>query len=233
MKLKMTIIGTMILAFGLLTAQASAAETLQLKTQKDKVSYMIGMEIAKNFKQMGVDIDVDIVVRGLKDGFVGEKLLMTEDDFRATKSAYMEELRKKQAVVMKAVAEENKKKGDAFLADNKKKEGVVTLPSGLQYKIIKAGFGKKPTENDTVECTYRGTLIDGKEFDSSYRTGKPATFKVSGVIAGWTEALKLMPVGSKWQLVIPPELAYGQRGAGRDIGPNSTLVFEIELIAIK
>ena len=189
--------------------------------------------MAKNLKRLGVDIDVDIVARGLKDGFAGEKLLMTEDDLRATMSALTEELRQKQAAAMKALAEENKKKGDAFLAENKKKEGVVTLPSGLQYKIIKAGLGKKPTEKDTVECTYRGTLIDGKEFDSSFRTGKPATFKVSGVIAGWTEALKLMPVGSKWQLVIPPELAYGQRGAGRDIGPNSTLVFEIELIAIK
>ena len=233
MRLKMTMIGIMVLAIWLVAAQASASETLQLKTQKDKVSYAIGIDIAKKLKQMGVDIDADIVVRGLKDGFAGEKLLMTEDDLRATMGALSEELRQKQVAAMKALAEENKKKGDSFLAENKKKEGVVTLPSGLQYKIIKAGFGKKPTENDTVECTYRGTLINGKEFDSSFRTGKPATFKVSGVIAGWTEALKLMPVGSKWQLAIPPELAYGRRGAGRDIGPNSTLVFEIELIAIK
>jgi FKBP-type peptidyl-prolyl cis-trans isomerase len=230
---KMTMIWIMVLAIGLVTAQASAAETLQLKTQKDQVSYMIGVDVARNFKQLGIDVDIDVLVKGLRDGMAGEKLLMTEDDIRATRSAYMEDLRKKQALAMKAAAEENKKKGAAFLAENKEKAGVVTLPSGLQYKIIKAGVGKTPTETDTVECRYRGTLIDGKEFESSYRTGQTATFKVSGVIAGWREALKLMPVGSKWQVFIPPELAYGPMGAGRDIGPNATLIFEIELVAIK
>jgi FKBP-type peptidyl-prolyl cis-trans isomerase FklB len=233
MRLRMTMIWIMVLAIGLVTAQASAAETLQLKTQKDKISYGIGVDVARNFKRLGVDVDMDALVKGLRDGTAGEKLLMTEDDLRATMTAYMEDLRQKQTAAMKAIAEENKKKGDEFLAENKKKEGVVTLPSGLQYKIIKAGAGKKPVDTDTVECKYRGTLIDGKEFDSSYRTGKTATFKVSGVIAGWREALKLMPVGSKWQLFIPPELAYGPMGASRDIGPNSTLIFEVELTSIK
>ena len=135
--------------------------------------------------------------------------------------------------LVKAVAEENKKIGDAFLEENKKKEGVVALPSGLQYKILKAGDGRKPTDADMIECNYRGVLINGTEFDSSYRTGKPATLKVMGLIPGWTEALKLMPVGSKWQLFIPPQLAYGERGAGRYIGPNATLIFELELIAVK
>jgi FKBP-type peptidyl-prolyl cis-trans isomerase FklB len=217
----------------LFAVQAGAVETPILKTEKDKISYGIGVDVARNFKRLGVDVNMDVLVKGLRDGMAGEKLLMTEDDLRATMSAYMEDLRKKQAIAMKAVAEENKKKGDAFLAENKKKEGVVTLPNGLQYKIIKAGTGKKPAETDTVECRYRGTLIDGKEFDSSYRTGQNATFKVLAVIAGWKEALKLMPVGSKWQLFIPPELAYGAMGAGRDIGPNATLIFEVELVAIR
>ena len=233
MRLKMTLKWIVVLAVGLFAIQASAVETPLLKTQKDKISYGIGVDVARNFKRLGVDVDMDILVKGLRDGMAGEKLLMTEDDLRAIMTAYMEDLRKKQALVMKAVAEENKKKGDAFLAENKKKEGVVTLPSGLQYKIIKAGAGKIPAETDTVECRYRGTLIDGKEFDSSYRTGQNATFKVSGVIPGWREALKLIPVGSKWQLFIPPELAYGPMGAGREIGPNATLIFEVELVAIK
>ena len=233
MRMKMTLKWILVLSVALFAVQASAADTPQLKTQKDKISYGIGVDVARNFKRLGVDIDLDILVKGLRDGMAGEKLLMTDDDLRATMSAYLEELKQKQMLAMKAVAEENKKTGDAFLAENKKKQGVVTLPSGLQYKILKKGTGKTPVETDTVECQYRGTLIDGKEFDSSYRTGQKATFKVSGVIAGWREALKLMPVGSKWQLFIPPELAYGPMGASRDIGPNATLIFEVELTAIK
>jgi FKBP-type peptidyl-prolyl cis-trans isomerase FklB len=137
------------------------------------------------------------------------------------------------AEAKKAAAAENKTKGEAFLAENKKKEGVVTLPSGLQYKILKAGEGPKPTAEDSVKCNYRGTLIDGKEFDSSYKRNEPATFPVKGVIKGWTEALQLMPVGSKWQLFIPPDLAYGERGAGELIQPEATLIFEVELLSIE
>lgn len=148
-------------------------------------------------------------------------------------SAFQNELKEKQTAAIKNIGEANQKAGEAFLADNAKKTGVVTLPSGLQYKIIKQGDGKIPTESDTVECNYRGTLIDGTEFDSSNRIGKPVQFKVGSVIPGWQEALKLMPAGSKWQLYIPPQLAYGERGAGREIGPNSTLIFEVELISVQ
>jgi len=143
------------------------------------------------------------------------------------------EMRAKQAQATKELAEKNKQAGEAFLAENKKKDGVVTLPSGLQYKILKAGDGPKPSAEDTVVCQYRGTLIDGKEFDSSYKHNQPATFPVNRVIKGWTEALQLMPTGSKWQLFIPPDLGYGDRGAGADIPPDATLIFEVELVSIK
>lgn len=217
----------------LMVAQVNAQEAPALKTQKDKISYGIGVDVARNFMRLGIDFDVDILVKGLRDSLSGGRLLMTEDDLRATMNAYQSELREKMLQAMQVAAAANKKAGDAFLAENKTKEGVVALPSGLQYKILKAGDGRRPTEADTVDCNYRGALINGTEFDSSYRTGKPVTFKVTGVIPGWTEALKLMPAGSKWQLFIPPQLAYGERGAGRDIGPNATLIFELDLIAVK
>lgn len=221
------------LGLGFLAAQASAEEAPVLKTQKDKMSYSIGAEAGKNFKRLGVEVNTDLLVKGLRDALSGEKLLMTDEELRGTVTAYQAEVRQKQAQAAQLAAENNKKAGDAFLAKNTTKEGIVTLPSGLQYKILKAGDGKMPTAADTVECHYRGTLINGTEFDSSYRRGQPATFKVTGVIPGWREALKLMPVGSKWQLFIPPQLAYGERGTGRDIGPNATLIFEVELLAIK
>jgi FKBP-type peptidyl-prolyl cis-trans isomerase len=217
----------------LFAAQAGAAETPALQTRKDKVSYGLGVDMARNFTRLGMEFDADVMVKGFKDALAGEKLLMSEEDLRATLTAYQKELMEKHMQATKLSGEINKKEGDAFLAANKTKEGVVTLPSGMQYKILKAGDGRKPTAADMVECHYRGALINGTEFDSSYRTGKPATFKVTGLIPGWTEALKLMPVGSKWQLFIPPQLAYGERGAGRDIGPNATLIFELDLISIK
>ena len=230
----MTLKWIAVLGVWLLAAQVSAQETQVLKTEKEKVSYGIGVDVARNFKRLGIDLDVNVLLKAMRDEFSGEKLLMTEEDLRATMNSFQGELRQKQAQAVRSAAEDNKKAGDVFLAENKTKEGVVTLPSGLQYKILKAGDGKKPAETDTVEVNYRGTLINGTEFDSSYSRGQPATFKVKGgVIPGWTEALKLMPVGSKWQLFIPPQLAYGERGAGRDIGPNATLIFEVELLAIK
>lgn len=222
-----------ILAMALLAPQANAAERRELKSQKEKVSYSIGTDAGRNFKRLGIDLDVDLLVKGLKDALAGEKPLLSEDEFRDAMNAYREDLKEKQLQAIKAAAEENKKEGDALLADNKSKQGVVALPSGLQYKILKAGDGKKPTEKDTVVCNYRGTLIDGTEFDSSYKRNEPATFPVKGVIKGWTEALQLMPVGSKWQLFIPPQLAYGPRGVGGVIGPNATLIFEVELLEIK
>jgi FKBP-type peptidyl-prolyl cis-trans isomerase len=212
---------------------AWAEEAAVLKTQKDKVSYGIGMNIGKSLKKDAVDVDVDLLVKGLKDSLSDGKTLLSEEEYRATLTALQKEMMEKQAEASKALAEKNKKEGEAFLSENGKKEGVVTLSSGLQYKVIKSGTGKSPKPVDTVETHYRGTLIDGTEFDSSYKRGQTATFPVDGVIPGWTEALQKMKEGDKWQLFVPSNLAYGERGAGRDIGPNATLIFEVELIAVK
>jgi FKBP-type peptidyl-prolyl cis-trans isomerase FklB len=216
----------------LLSTAAYAAEQPELKTDKDRVNYSIGVNIIGNFKLQGIEIDLDLVMKGMQDAHSGGKLLLSDEDIRIGIEKYQVAVKQKRSKMTAKAAEDNKNEGEAFLAENKKKEGVVTLPSGLQYKILKAGDGKKPTDADTVECIYRGVFINGTEFDSSHRTGKPATFKVTGVIPGWTEALKLMPVGSKWLLYVPSRLAYGERGSGR-IGPNATLMFEVELLAIK
>jgi len=216
-----------------LANQVSAEDNLVLKSQKEKVSYSIGMDIGNNIKKQAIDIDPELLARGIKDAFSTGKPLMTEEEIRQTMMAFQKEMRAKQGEQMKKDGEKNKKEGEAFLAENKKKEGVITLPSGLQYKVIKAGKGKKPQASDKVTVHYRGTLLNGTEFDSSSRRGQPATFPVSGVIPGWTEALQLMEVGAKWQVFIPSNLAYGAGGAGNMIGPNSTLIFEVELISIQ
>jgi len=215
----------------LLSAQC-AQEPTDLKTEQDKVNYGIGVSVARNFKQQGMEVDINLVVKGMKDELTGKKVLLSDDELRKTMTAYQQEIRRKQIQERKVAALDKKKEGDAFLEENKKKEGVVILPSGLQYKILKAGEGKKPAADDTVEVSYKGTLINGKVFDSS-QPGTPLALRVKQVIPGWQEALQLMPVGSKWQLFIPPELAYGQQGAGAEIGPNATLIFEVELLAIK
>ena len=178
-------------------------------------------------------MDPAILTRGLKDTLTGEKSELTDDEIRSTLMDLSKDVQQKQVVAAKEASEKNRKAGEEFLAANKGKEGVVTLPDGLQYKILTPGNGPKPAATDTVVCNYKGTLIDGKEFDSSYKRGQPATFPVSGVIKGWTEALQMMPVGSKWQLFIPPDLGYGDRQAGPDITPGSTLVFEVELMSIQ
>jgi len=220
------------------TGQAAKPRTqavLTLKTQKDKVSYALGANLGMNLHKQSVDVDTAIVLRGLKDALGGGKLLLTDDEARATLTQLQTDLRNKQMEKMKEAADLNKKAGTEFLEANKAKEGVVTLPSGLQYKILTEGTGPKPTATDTVSCNYRGTLLDGTEFDSSYKHGQPASFPVTGVIKGWTEALQLMPVGSKWQLFVPSELAYGDRGADprSGIGPSATLIFEVELLSIQ
>jgi len=238
------VIAAMLLLGNALAQQTPAVPTQQppaaasqsnsaLPTQKDKVSYAIGMNIGANLHKQSVEVDPKVLAQGLQDALAGGKTLLSEDEARATLTDLQNEMRKKQQEKLQQAAETNKKEGDAFLAANKTKEGVVTLPSGLQYKVLTAGTGPKPTTGDSVACNYRGTLIDGKEFDSSYKRGQPATFPVSGVIKGWTEALQLMPVGSKWQLVVPSDLAYGERGQGPDIGPNATLIFEVELLSIQ
>jgi FKBP-type peptidyl-prolyl cis-trans isomerase len=178
-------------------------------------------------------VDPALFTQGFKDAMAGGPALMSEEEVRVTIVDLQNEMRAKQAQAQKELAAKNKQASEAFLAENKKKEGVVTLPSGLQYKILKAGDGKKPTAEDTVVCQYRGTLIDGKEFDSSFKRNQPATFQVNRVIKGWTEALQLMPTGSKWQLFIPPDLAYGERGAGAAVPPDSTLIFDVELVSIQ
>jgi len=211
---------------------AKTATPLTLKTQKDKFSYSLGMKMGENLKKQSVPVDPAILQRGLKDGLAGGKTLLTDDEAQASIMEVQKEMREKQQEKMQAAGAANKKDGDAFLAANKAKEGVVALPSGLQYKILKEGTGPKPTTADTVSCNYRGTFINGTEFDSSYKGGKPVSFPVTGVIKGWTEALQLMPVGSKWQLFIPPDLAYGEQGRP-GIEPNSTLVFEVELLSIE
>lgn len=231
----MRIIISIVVSAMLLLGQALAADQQELKkdsmSMKEKVSYSIGVDMARNIGRHGVEVDMDLVIKGLRDVMSDGKLLMTDDELRKTMNTFQAEIRLKQIQARKIAAEDNRKKGEAFLTENKKKEGVVTLPSGLQYKILKAGNGKKPAETDTVECHYRGTFIDGNEFSKS-ETGKPASIKISGVIPGWREAMQLMPMGSKWQIFIPPHLAYGERGAGQ-IGPNATLIFEVDLRAIK
>ncbi len=203
----------------------SAAEDTPFKSSKEKASYALGMNIGKQLRQRNADIDTDIYMKALKEALHGDKLLLTDDQVRETLMAWQTELRTKSL-------EKGKKEGEAFLNENKKKEGIASTPSGLQYKIETKGTGKIPTSNDTVVCHYRGTLISGDEFDSSYKRSEPGSFPVTGVIKGWTEALLMMPVGSKWKLYIPSDLAYGERERP-GIPPNSTLLFDIELVSIK
>ncbi len=217
---------------------ATAAAPLVLKTAKQKRSYAIGADIGKKvggqLKAQSVELDPAMVARGMRDALSGAKSAMTDEEIRATLTELRTQLQQKQAAVAQEASAKNKQEGEAFLAANKGKEGVVALPSGLQYKVLKQGEGKKPLATDTVQCNYRGTLIDGTEFDSSAKHGgAPATFPVNGVIKGWTEALQLMPVGSKYQLFIPSDLAYGDRGMGGSIGPGATLIFEVELVSIQ
>lgn len=204
---------------------AMAAEKAELKTEPEKNSYSVGYDIGRSVRRQLVDVDADAMARGLKDAMGGVAPAMSDDEMQRRFMALRQESAQK-------ILEKNKKDGEAFLAKNKGEKGVKTTASGLQYKILTAGKGKKPTAEDTVTVNYRGTLIDGTEFDSSYKRGQPATFPVKGVIAGWTEALQLMPEGSKWMLYIPSNLAYGERAAGPTIGPNSTLIFEVELLSI-
>jgi len=209
------------------------AAPLTLKTSKDKFSYALGMKMGANLHRQSVPVDANILARGLKDSLAGTKTLLTDEEAQAAILEVQNDLRKQQQEKMQVEGAANKKEGDVFLSANKAKEGVVTLPSGLQYKILKEGTGPKPAATDSVVCNYRGTLINGTEFDSSYKRGQPANFPVNGVIKGWTEALQLMPVGSKWQLFIPSDLAYGERGPSPEIGSNATLIFEVELLSIE
>lgn len=228
MKAFLISIATVLLALPL-AAQEKSASPAQLKDLKDKVSYSIGLNIGFNFKRQNVDLNTDALLSGVKDALSGKQPLLSESQVRETMTTFSKQMADKQ----KQVGEKNKAEGEKFLADNKTKPGVKTTASGLQYKVLTEGNGPSPKATDTVTVNYRGTLIDGTEFDSSYKRGEPATFPVGGVIKGWTEALQMMKKGSKYQLFIPADLAYGERAMPPDIGANSTLIFEVELLDIK
>jgi FKBP-type peptidyl-prolyl cis-trans isomerase FklB len=208
---------------------ASGEEKSQLKDLKDKVSYSIGLDLGFNFKKQNLELNPDALLAGVKDALSGKQPLLNENEVKETMTALTKQMEEKE----KAKAEKNAKDGEKFLAENKKKEGVKTTASGLQYKVIKEGTGPQPKATDTVVANYRGTLVNGTEFDSSYKRGQPATFPLTGVIKGWTEGLQLMKVGSKYQLFVAPNLAYGERAMSPDLGPNATLIFEVELVGIQ
>ena len=232
--MKVIIIAALTLA--LCTVQAIAAEKKEM-SEKEKLSYSLGYTQGSSmegfFKAQSIEVDKNILIKALKDGLTGAKPSLTDQEMRDTMSAFQKNIMAKRTEAMKENAEKNKKAGEDYLAANKKKAGVITLPSGLQYKVLKEGAGNTAKATDQVKVNYKGTLIDGTEFDSSYKRGEPAVFQADKVIAGWTEALQLMKEGSKWEVYIPSNLAYGERGAGPIIGPNSTLIFEIELLSIE
>ena len=221
-------VGGLVLVIG----QVLAAGATELKSDKDKLSYSIGSSIGKNFKGDGTEIDTNLLMEGLRSSLAGEKSLLPEKEVRQIMNDYQTKLRQAANAKRQLAIADNKKKGDAFLADYKAQAGVVVAPNGLLYKIVKEGPGKKPVESDMVEVNYRGALINGTEFDAT-EPGKPATLKVSALIPGWKQALSMMSIGSKWHIVIPPVLGYGERGVGSDIGPNEVLVFDLELVGIK
>jgi FKBP-type peptidyl-prolyl cis-trans isomerase FklB len=215
------------------TAGGTNPETRpELTTLKDRVSYSIGLNIGTDFKAQGMDIDADLLALGIKDAVADAEPLLSEEQIRETIMAYQQEMMEKQETEMRGLAEKNRQEGEAFLAANAQKEGVVTLPSGLQYRVVEDGTGATPGPQDVVTVHYEGRLIDGEVFDSSRQRGEPATFPVTGVIPGWTEALQLMKKGAKWELFIPADLAYGERGAHPVIGPNAVLIFDVELLEV-
>ncbi len=222
-----------LLGFALVGGLIHAEDKPALKDQKEKVSYSIGMNIGNNLKRQSYDVDPDLIAKAIKDVLTGKETLLTEPQAQESIMAYQKEMRAKQEEKSRQLAEKNKKTGETFLAVNAKKPGVVTTPSGLQYKVITDGTGEIPKNGDTVTVNYKGTLIDGTEFDSSFKRGQPATFNVNGVIKGWTEALLLMKTGSKRELYIPANLAYGDRAQGPKIEPGSALIFEVELVSTK
>jgi FKBP-type peptidyl-prolyl cis-trans isomerase FklB len=219
-------------AFGALAGLATAADRTELKDQKEKLSYSIGMNLGNNLRNQEVDVDHEVLFQGIRDA-LANKTIIAETEARQTISTWQREARAKQEEKRQQQGEKNKTEGEKFLAENKSKPGVITTASGLQYKVLAEGKGNSPKANDTVTVHYRGTLIDGTEFDSSYKRNQPATFNVSGVVKGWTEALQMMKPGDKWQLFIPSDLAYGPRGKGTQIAPNAALIFEVELLSFE
>ena len=223
----------LLLVVGGCTAQEQKSRATELKTLTERASYGIGLNIGHDFKAQHVEINPDLLAQGISDAMAGGKVLMTSEETQKTMAEFQAEMKAAHEKRTAELTAKNIKESEVFLAENAKKEGVTVLPSGLQYKVITAGTGNKPTTESTVTVHYRGRLIDGTEFDSSYERGEPATFPVVGVIPGWTEALQLMQEGAKWELVIPANLAYAERGAGQIIGPNAVLLFDVELVSVK
>lgn len=223
----------MLIAAMMVACQSSSSGPASLKTSKDSLSYSLGLQMGENFKLGADEIELDAFMKGFRDGLDDQENLLDKARMSANINKFQQVMRMKFNENQRKLAEENLAKGEAFLAENKNKEGVVTLPSGLQYKVIQAGSGPFPKATDSVTVHYRGKLLDGTQFDSSFDRGQPVTFGVNQVIRGWIEALQLMQPGAKWELYIPAELAYGSRGAGHAIPPNSTLIFEVELLEIK
>jgi len=230
MKVMMTIAMAAVLTIAC-NAQPQGMSNVELKSKKDSASYALGSNIGSSLQQQGADIDVDLLAAGMKDAMAGESKL-TQEQIQQVLMAFQEDNMKRQAEMRAESGKEALKKSEAFMEANKGKEGVMTTPSGLQYKVIKEGSGRKPTASDQVTVHYTGTLIDGTKFDSSVDRGEPATFGLGQVIPGWTEGLQLMSVGSKYMLYLPPHLGYGENGAGGMIGPNEALIFEVELLEI-
>lgn len=230
--MKMKLVTAAVLGLAMSTAMA-ATDATSLTTDKDKLSYSIGADLGKNFKTQGIEINPEALSKGMQDGITGTQLILTEQQMKDVLNKFQKDLMAKRTSEFNKKSDENKSKGESFLTGNKTKAGVVVLPSGLQYKIVDAGTGAKPGKTDTVTVEYTGHLIDGTVFDSTEKTGKPATFQVSQVIPGWTEALQLMPAGSTWEIYVPSGLAYGPRSVGGPIGPNETLIFKIHLISVK
>lgn len=228
----MKLVTAAVMGLALSTAMA-ATDATSLATDKDKLSYSIGADLGKNFKNQGIDVNPEAMAKGMQDAMSGAQLALTEQQMKDVLNKFQKDLMAKRTAEFNKKADENKVKGEAFLTENKNKPGVVVLPSGLQYKVINSGNGVKPGKSDTVTVEYTGRLIDGTVFDSTEKTGKPATFQVSQVIPGWTEALQLMPAGSTWEIYVPSGLAYGPRSVGGPIGPNETLIFKIHLISVK
>jgi FKBP-type peptidyl-prolyl cis-trans isomerase len=225
-----------ILALGMafLTVAVAAQGAPDLNTQKEKFSYALGMQMGADFRKQVLDLDLATFTKGLEQAFNGDKTMLTEEEMRTVIAYAKEEYQRQQAALREEKAEENLKEGEKFLAENKTKEGVISLPTGLQYKILQHGRGETPKTHQHVICNYRGTLLDGTEFDNSNRHNGPSTFPLKGVLEGWREALLMMPVGSKWQLFVPPDLAYGKAGVpSMKVPPNATLIFELELVSVK
>ncbi len=233
----------MLLGVVTLAGVATAQEAPGLKSQKERISYALGLDLGNQLRKMSVDVDPEVFGRGFRDALSGSQTLLTQEQVRAAISELQAEMKRQQLEAKKQVDENNKAElallaaynknaGEKFLAENQRKEGVTTLPSGLQYRIVKNGDGKTPVLEDTIVCNYSGNFLNGTEFYNSYKHNQPVTLAVKSVIKGWSEALQLMPLGSRWQLFVPPHLAYGETGSG-SIGPNATLIYEVELLAIK